>query len=350
MFLKIAIIGKFTAEEMGFHIFQTLQRMGHKVYAIEFGPKIHADKNTLRMLRIYRRKIFEIAINSSQKVRDFLLKGTLNRIEEIGNLDLIIVTYDYFTFKEVQEIKKISKSKIVLWFPDAVSNFGRAYFMTADYDYLFLKDPFIVRRLRDYYDFKNVFYLPEAFNSELHRVDNFSDKDEQIYGCDVAVVANLHSFRVPILEKLIQSDYKIKIYGSPPPFYVKVSKKLLSYYANKYLVYEEKAKAWRYARISLNTIHPAEIEGINVRVFEIVGSGGFLLTAYRKALEELFDIGEEIEVFYSYKDMLNKIDYYLKNPIKREEIRRKGQERAIKDHTYEKRLNEMFEIIEKGVR
>jgi len=346
--MKIAIIGKFTSEEMGYHISYTLKKMGNEVYNIEYGPKIYADKKFLRKYRIYKRKLFEILNSSNKNMRLIMFKNTIKRIKEIGHIDLIITTYDYLTYDELYEIKKYSKSKIVMWFPDAVSNLGRAYFMTAGYDFIFFKDPYIVSSLKNYYDFKNVYYLPEAFNPDLHNIKENIEKDKMKYECDVSIVANLHSFRVPILEKLIQSNYSIKIFGSPPPFYVNISKNLLKNYKNDYLIYEEKAKACKYAKISLNTTHPAEIEGFNVRVFEITGAGGFLLTPYRKALEDLFKIGEEIEVYNSYSEMLEKIDFYIKNPIKREEIRKKGQIRALENHTYEKRLNKMFDIIYNG--
>ncbi|AIY85855.1 MULTISPECIES: glycosyltransferase [unclassified Thermotoga] len=347
--MKVAVVGKFTTEEMGYHILYTLRKIGYDAYGIEFGPKVHADRNFMRMFRTYRRKLFEIGINTIRTVRKVLLKHILNHISELKEIDLIISTYDYFTYEEIREIKKTTKATIVLWFPDAVSNFGRGYFMTAGYDFMFFKDPYVVRYLREFYGFKNVFYLPEAFNPDLHKVPKYDPKDEESYGCDISVVANLHSFRVPILEKLVSTGkYSIKIYGSPPPYYVNTSNQLLGIYTGRYLANEEKAKAWRYAKISLNTLHPGEIESVNVRVFEITGAGGFLLTPYRKCLEDLFVIGEEIEVYYSLNDMIDKIDHYLKNSEKREKIREKGQKRALMEHTYEQRLRTMLEIIEKG--
>ena len=50
--------------------------------------------------------------------------------------DLIFVTYDYLTPFQVDEVKRIINSPIILWYPDALIRFNKAYFMNSNYDYL----------------------------------------------------------------------------------------------------------------------------------------------------------------------------------------------------------------------
>ena len=44
--------------------------------------------------------------------------------------------------------------------------------------------------------------------------------------------------------------------------------------------------------------------------------------------------------------MIDKIRYYLKHNKEREAIALSGYEQTLKEHTYEKRFNEIFKVIE----
>lgn len=345
--MNIAILGKFSVEEMGSHISETLKKMGHNVYEVEYGPKLNQNKNNQQNY-IMKLKIhgFNFGVNLNQKTRNHVFKHIMNQLLSISNLDLIICTHDWLTFYEVEKLKRNINSEIALWFPDGVINFGRAYFMTAGYDYLFFKDEYIVKNMKSYYGFNNVYYLPEAFNPEIHKPVQFNKDDEGRFQCDISMVGNLHSHRIPILEKLVcEKKYNIKIYGGKSPFYIPVSEKIDSSYTKQFAGNETKAKAMVYSKIALNTLHMGEVESANVRVFEIAGIGAFQLTAYRKGLEELFVIGKEIETYSSYEELIEKIDFYLKNDKKRIEIAKNGYRRAITDHTYEVRLKKLIDIV-----
>lgn len=106
----------------------------------------------------------------------------------------------------------------------------------------------------------------------------------------------------------------------------------------KFVSNEAKSKAFRAAKIVLNSIHPAEVWGINARAFEIAGAGGFQLIDWRPGIEQLFREDEELVTFSSMKELKDKIEYYLPRDDERLKIARRGQERALLEHTYEKRL------------
>lgn len=74
--------------------------------------------------------------------------------------------------------------------------------------------------------------------------------------------------------------------------------------------------------------------GINLRIFEALAAGCFLLTDYCEELEDLFVIGEEIEVFRSASEFAEKVDYYLNNPEKRLAIAKQGHAAFIKKHLW----------------
>jgi spore maturation protein CgeB len=86
-------------------------------------------------------------------------------------------------------------------------------------------------------------------------------------------------------------------------------------------------------------------DDINFRTFESTGAGALLLTNYTNNLEKLFNIGEEVIVYESLRDIVEKTNYYLKNPEKLSQIAEKGKNRSVKDHSYDSRASQFLEAI-----
>lgn len=75
--------------------------------------------------------------------------------------------------------------------------------------------------------------------------------------------------------------------------------------------------------------------GVNLRIFEALSAGAFLLTDYCEELTELFVVGEEIEVFRSSAELIEKVEYYLANPEKRMQIAQRGHQKYLQLHTWD---------------
>ncbi|MFA7291772.1 MAG: glycosyltransferase [Rhodocyclaceae bacterium] len=78
--------------------------------------------------------------------------------------------------------------------------------------------------------------------------------------------------------------------------------------------------------------------GINLRIFEALAAGCFLLTDHCDELASLFRIGEEIETFRSSAELAEKVRYYLENPAAREAIAAAGQAAFRARHTWSARI------------
>lgn len=88
------------------------------------------------------------------------------------------------------------------------------------------------------------------------------------------------------------------------------------------------------------------IPQIKARPFEILGCRAFLISGYADDMDRYYKNGEEI-VYYdgSIEDLVRKIEHYRKRPEERERIAEAGYERTIREHTYEKRFEELFRKI-----
>jgi spore maturation protein CgeB len=265
--------------------------------------------------------------------------------EFVGHsIDLTIVLHDYLNDEDVAKIKQITKSPVFLWFPDAISNFNKGMFFTAGYDRLFFCDKYIVKKLSSEIGLQTEF-LPQCFSPERQKPVELTTEDQKKYGCDLTNMGNLYPSRAALYKNL--TSYKMKFWGAPPPIWLNVSM-LEPILMREEVIFEEKAKAIQAAKIVLNNLHPAVIDGVNKRAFEISAHCGFQIASYRPAITELFDDGKEIVCYHSLEDLKEKIDFYLKaeNEVERRSIAEAGYRRAIRDHTYEKRIGHILSVFE----
>jgi len=84
---------------------------------------------------------------------------------------------------------------------------------------------------------------------------------------------------------------------------------------------------------------------VNQRVFDVPCCGAFLLTDYRRQVEDLFEPGKEI-VFYNHPDEIpGLVDVYLNAPEKRQRIADAARKRILAEHTYDHRMTSLVEIM-----
>lgn len=95
--------------------------------------------------------------------------------------------------------------------------------------------------------------------------------------------------------------------------------------------------------ISLNFANSrGQRDQIKARTFEVPGAGGFLLTEAAPYLEDWYLPDQEVAVFRTDADLVQKIIFYLSHPDVRDRIAAAGFDRTCKEHTYEKRLSSVL--------
>ena len=109
--------------------------------------------------------------------------------------------------------------------------------------------------------------------------------------------------------------------------------------------YDYAPYVFRTAKINLNISLRSILSGIPLRAFDIMGAGGFLLTNYQSDFLDYFTPDEDYVFYDSKKDLLAKIDYYLKHETERAEIAKNGLRKVSADHTYVHRVNEILSYL-----
>lgn len=97
--------------------------------------------------------------------------------------------------------------------------------------------------------------------------------------------------------------------------------------------------------INLNITMRNIRSGLPLRVFDIMGSGGFLLSNFQAEFPALFEPGKDMVYYESFSDCARKAEYYLDHEDERREIARNGYEKVKRFHSYEQRFRQMFEVV-----
>lgn len=106
-------------------------------------------------------------------------------------------------------------------------------------------------------------------------------------------------------------------------------------------------KVFYNSRINLNVTMRNIRTGLPLRMFDIMGCEGFLLTNYQAEIASLFESGRDLVVYESFDDCLKKAGYYLEHEDERRTIAENGYRKICAHHTYDHRIAEMFEILKR---
>ena len=338
--MNILVIGKFYPEGFALHIAETLVSMNHLVRRFEPGFNSISKGGRIGYRLDQVRSVIHSTSDSIPRIRARRMRA-LWQVTDQGPLDVVIVCHDFLWPDEVAELKRRTGAEIAMWFPDALVNFGKGYFMNAAYDSLFFKDPYIVNVLNNVVS-SSVYYLPECFNPSRHCLPEKELPLKTEYHCDITTAGNQHSWRVAFYKHL--EKYDVKLWGQPAPLWMPTGSVALMH-QGRTVLNEDKARAFLGAKIVINNLHYGEVWGLNVRTFEAAGIGAFQLTDWRPGLGQLFEDGKELISFRGMDDLLKKVNYWLAHSDERKEIACAGKRRAYAEHTYQLRLTLLLDTL-----
>lgn len=106
--------------------------------------------------------------------------------------------------------------------------------------------------------------------------------------------------------------------------------------------YRQMPLIFKQSRVNLNISLRSIKSGIPLRAFDIMGSGGFLLSNFQADFLDDFIPGEDFVYYESKEDLLDKIDYYLSHEEERAVIARNGHDKVAAGHTFRHRVREML--------
>lgn len=171
-------------------------------------------------------------------------------------------------------------------------------------------------------------YLPEASDPELYKPGTVTKE------YDVCFVGANYGIRRKIVKAIEKKGIRVTSYGNGWPN-GRIDVKILPEIFSKSRVV-----------LGVGTIgHCTDFYSLKMRDFDGPMSGSFYLTHDNPDLYELYDIGKEIVTYRNPEECVNKVEYYLTHPDERETIAKAGKEKAIKNHTWEKRFDKVLRVV-----
>lgn len=204
----------------------------------------------------------------------------------------------------------------------------------GNFDYFFTCDSLMLDYLPSTSKTK-VIYLPVGVDPSYYEPGELTEEDKERYSCDVCFVGAPYPERIEAMEYI--KDLNLKIFGWKG--WEKTGLKNLFFGS---LNAKETAKLCNCAKICINMAIRPPLHAVNLKTFEILAAGGFELTDYRKDMDGLFRIGEEIAIFKDKKDLREKILFYLANDELRRSIAQAGHQKVLQEHTLDKRIKYML--------
>ncbi len=102
---------------------------------------------------------------------------------------------------------------------------------------------------------------------------------------------------------------------------------------------------FRNSKININVSIRSIQSGMPLRVIDVMGAGGFLISNFQSEMAYFFENGKELVWYESMDEMVDKIGYYLKHDSERETIRANGARSVSEKFTYEVLLGEMLRYV-----
>lgn len=339
--MNVAVIGPTYPESFAENIGNVLVRAGASVTLVDSRSSLTTVLARNGSVPRGVRALERVAIQEPRLRHMMLGRPLASRVREAAP-DLVISTDGSLRRDDLLAARRASPGAPpwALWFPDALSNLGAQDALAAGYDRLYFKDALLVKRLRAMTRLP-VAFLPEACDPFRHRpvVPTHAERDR--FGCDMALAGNMYAYRVEILKRLPQT-LDIRLYGNP----ARNASVPHDWFTRQYVVDRDKSLAFGCATAVLNTMHFAEIESVNARLFEATGCGALVLTEWRPGLEELFEDGTEVLTFRSVDELMSVWGSVASmTDIERDDLRRGAVRRAHRSHAYVDRLATMFEDL-----
>ncbi|MBC7222804.1 MAG: glycosyltransferase [Anaerolineae bacterium] len=186
-------------------------------------------------------------------------------------------------------------------------------------------------------------YLPFACDPAVHRPIPLSPEERERWRSQVCFVGTGYPERAALLERL--AEWALAVWGErwDPRW---TGPRLRTCIRGGGIYLDDMARAYSGADIVLNIPQPQAGPGLNMRTFEALGCGAFLLDERKPEGLELFQEGVDWACYADADELVAQVERYLANPAARQRIAQHGQATAYARHTYRHRMAEVVALAE----
>ena len=256
--------------------------------------------------------------------------------------DLVFCSRTVELTEQVAQIKRKFPDAIVcMWNVDMRENieaWKHLYPLIRLCDYHFVPDAGHIQQWRELN--RNTFWLPQGLQDEVYdKPKEITDVDREKYSCDVSfaggITGSLHRQRCQYLEAVKQTGAELKLWGCD---------------GNPRVRNEEHNKMVALSKINIACTSPGlssetRKKGTSVRVYKILGAGGFALELQREGIHEIFP-KNVLKCYTSPEDLAKKVRYWLDHDWERWQIADTAYRWVRENATYTHRMRDALKHME----
>lgn len=169
-------------------------------------------------------------------------------------------------------------------------------------------------------------------------IDDYDVEDREILA-DVYIGPMCSALERDQVVRCLAKKHKITLYtGADTSGYVNVDNKG---FADSITMMP---KIFHCSKINLNITSKTIQTGIPLRVFDVLGSEGFLITNYQAELCQFFEPDVDLVVYDSMENLAKKVDYYMKHEDERKQIAYNGYQKVCQAFTYKRVLADIMQM------
>ncbi|UUZ89570.1 glycosyltransferase [Paenibacillus sp. P25] len=293
-----------------------------------------------------------------QAVREVVVGSprTMLALAEEHRPDLVLVLNGLHVFPEdhLEQVERIREHGIrtAIWFADDPYFTDYTVDIAPKYDIVITHEqgcvPFYWALGR-----QRVYYLPLAANVQLFRPLPSGPE----YQYDICFIGNAFWNRAAFFDRIAPylAEKRVMIAGGVWNR-MRRFKLLKPHIRDGWMPVEETVKFYSGAKIVINLHRDWEspedsknkrkipAQSINPRTYEISACGTLQLTDVRDDLTRYYIPGEDLDVYHSPEELVEKIEHYLRHEELRRTIAYNGLRRTLKEHSFETRIDQPLNL------
>ncbi|MED4206753.1 glycosyltransferase [Neobacillus mesonae] len=243
--------------------------------------------------------------------------------------------------------------KTAVWFTEDPYYMDRTSNLSDYFDFIFTIDSAAADYYRINKEHPNVYELPLATAPKVF----FPKEVKEKFKSDICMVGYPYPERVRCIQYLLQNtSYKIQVVGKWKGTLYRFRQHPNLQFHDSWVQPDVVSNYYNGAKIILNTHRPFNLQqnknrigivgkGINNRTFDVAACEVFQLIDYKEDINNYFIDEDEIVSYKDFNQLIDQINFYLKNEEDRIRIAQKARARVLKDHTFEKRIEQMTSFM-----
>ncbi len=307
------------------------QALGHETCTADLRSMRHLPQSeiTIKMVKIVRECLREF-------IPDMVIAYGSNNIISFHLGDGAPI--DLFTFMEIPSVSVFYDSPLDHRVFDSSFNSWN-----PNYHYFFIWDQHYTEEMKKL-GMNKSFFMPIGSNTKRFKKLKYDSADEERYGADVSFVGSYTPKREIVIRTLLDSGFTPVIWGYE---WEKAGDKRIRGLIRGVADNEKDlVKVYNYSKVNINLTVDQGITSLNMRVFDCMASGGFLISDYKTDFDRLFDVENEVVTYKTVDELPALVRYYLDHEDARLEKAKNARRKVLAEHSYLNRVNYMVETME----